>query len=193
MTCGCGAARRARFERSCQRGAAAPRAQALFAPFGFICQCKIVTNRATMQSMGYGFVKYSSAAEAAAALRAIDGLSVGPKVLKVSFARPRTPLALGANLFVAGLPLVFTSEDLAALMGQFGSVVECRVLTGGCARRGDSVGAERTTTHDAHADRATGFSRGAGFARFAYRREAESAVGTLHSRVSAGRACVRGG
>lgn len=62
-----------------------------FAPFGEVVDAKVVTDRETGRSRGFGFVTFSSDAEAIAGRDAMDGASLGGRRLRVDVAteRPR--------------------------------------------------------------------------------------------------------
>ena len=61
----------------------------LFAAFGTVESAKVVTDRDTNRSKGFGFVELSSEAEANAAIAALNGKEVEGRSLAVSVARPR--------------------------------------------------------------------------------------------------------
>lgn len=60
----------------------------LFAPFGEIVSAKVITDRDSGQSKGFGFVEFSSAEEAKAAIDAMNGKEVGGRQLTVNIAKP---------------------------------------------------------------------------------------------------------
>ena len=62
----------------------------LFAPHGTVDSASVITDRATGQCRGFGFVEMSSDAEAQAAIEALDGQDCGGKALKVNEAKPRS-------------------------------------------------------------------------------------------------------
>lgn len=57
----------------------------LFAPFGALQSVKVITDRITGESRGYGFVKYYHTQNAVLAIRAMNGYKIGNKYLKVNF------------------------------------------------------------------------------------------------------------
>ncbi|KAG5178286.1 RNA-binding domain of Hu antigen C, partial [Tribonema minus] len=77
----------------------------LFAPYGAVAHAKVVRDRATGGSLGYGFVRFARAAGAAAAATALDGARVGDKRIRVSAARPSSASIRRCKLHVAGLPV----------------------------------------------------------------------------------------
>lgn len=67
---------------------------AMFARYGTPDSAKVITDRDSGQSKGFGFVEFNDAEIAKAAL-ALDGTEFGGRSLKVNEARPRTENAGG--------------------------------------------------------------------------------------------------
>ncbi len=63
----------------------------LFAQFGTVDSAKIVMDRDTGRSKGFGFVEMSSGDEAAAAIEKLNGTDMGGRSLVVNEARPMEP------------------------------------------------------------------------------------------------------
>jgi RNA recognition motif-containing protein len=63
--------------------------QELFAQYGTVTSAKVITDRDTGRSKGFGFVEMSSDAEAEAAIAALNGHEVGGRALTVNEARPK--------------------------------------------------------------------------------------------------------
>lgn len=63
----------------------------VFATFGTVVSARIVIDRATGRSKGFGFVEMSSEAEARAAIEKLNGEHVGGRPLTVNEARPQEP------------------------------------------------------------------------------------------------------
>lgn len=61
----------------------------LFAAFGAVASAKVMTDRDTGQSRGFGFVEMASAEQAQAAIGGLNGKSVDNRELVVSEARPK--------------------------------------------------------------------------------------------------------
>lgn len=59
-----------------------------FSEFGTVVSTKVITNRDTGRSKGFGFVEMSSADEAQKAIAAMNGKEVGGRSLTVNVARP---------------------------------------------------------------------------------------------------------
>lgn len=60
----------------------------LVAPFGKADSATVILDRDSGQSKGFGFVEFTSADEAKAAIAALDGKEVNGFALKVNEARP---------------------------------------------------------------------------------------------------------
>ncbi|RCH99889.1 hypothetical protein CU097_012757 [Rhizopus azygosporus] len=63
----------------------------LFRQFGRIVSARVMTNPATGQSKGYGFVSYGKPEEAALALNEMDGMLVRSKQIIVAYHEPKKP------------------------------------------------------------------------------------------------------
>lgn len=63
--------------------------QELFAPFGTVQSAKIVTDRETGQSRGFGFVEMSSQSEGQRAIDDLNGKQIQSRALVVNEARPQ--------------------------------------------------------------------------------------------------------
>ena len=61
----------------------------LFEPYGIVESARIITDRDTGRSRGFGFVEMPDAAEAQEAIDGLHGTSVGGRTLTVTEARPR--------------------------------------------------------------------------------------------------------
>lgn len=62
-----------------------------FSEFGTVTSVKIITDRDTGQSKGFGFVEMSGDSEADAAIKALNDTALGGRNMKVNQARPRQP------------------------------------------------------------------------------------------------------
>ena len=60
-----------------------------FAEFGGVSSAKVMTDRETGRSKGFGFVEMASAEVAQAAIDALHGMSVDGRTIVVNLARPR--------------------------------------------------------------------------------------------------------
>ncbi len=64
--------------------------RALFEQHGEVTSVKIITDRYTGRSRGFGFVEMANDEEGKAAIAALDGKEMDGRPLKVNEARPRT-------------------------------------------------------------------------------------------------------
>jgi RNA recognition motif-containing protein len=89
----------------------------LFSEYGLIQSLKIVRDKATGISMGFGFVNFETNEAASRAAEALNGLELHGKRIKVSVARPAWKANIHSNLYIANLPTGFTENDVMALVG----------------------------------------------------------------------------
>ena len=61
----------------------------LFSAYGTVAGVRLVTDRETGRAKGFGFVEMSNAAEANAAIQALNGTRQGGRELVINVARPR--------------------------------------------------------------------------------------------------------
>lgn len=61
----------------------------LFAEFGEVSSAKIINDRETGRSRGFGFVEFESETEAQAAIKGMNGKDIDGRALTVNVARPR--------------------------------------------------------------------------------------------------------
>ena len=128
----------------------------LFANFGHVESCKLIRDKTTQVSLGYAFVNYDTAENAAKGIQGLNGHMINSKTIKVSYARPSSVEIKNANLYIAQLPKAYTQAELDALFASYGNIITSKILTD-----------------------ETGVSRGAGFVRFDKHSEAERARAAL--------------
>ena len=75
----------------------------LFAQHGEVASARIITDKFTGQSRGFGFVEMSSDSEAQAAISALNGSQMGGRTLTVNEARPQEARAGSAGRGGAGV------------------------------------------------------------------------------------------
>lgn len=63
--------------------------QQAFSQYGHVASAKVMMDRDTGRSKGFGFVEMASAEEAQAAISALNGVSVEGRAIVVNLARPR--------------------------------------------------------------------------------------------------------
>ena len=64
--------------------------QAAFGAFGTVTEAKVITDRETGRSRGFGFVTFSSSDEAAQAIAEMDGKDLGGRTVRVNEAQQRS-------------------------------------------------------------------------------------------------------
>lgn len=62
----------------------------LFKKYGEVSSVKIISDRDTGKSRGFGFIEMADEAEGQKAIDELNGTELGGKVIAVSLARPRT-------------------------------------------------------------------------------------------------------
>ena len=65
--------------------------QELFEPYGSVGSAKVILDRETHKSRGFGFVEFSSNEEAEKAIKALDGTSLEGRTLTVKVAEDKSP------------------------------------------------------------------------------------------------------
>ena len=69
----------------------------LFSPHGTVTSAKVITDRYTGQSRGFGFVEMATAEEAQKAIAALNGTPLGGRTLVVNEARPQEKRPYGGG------------------------------------------------------------------------------------------------
>jgi RNA recognition motif-containing protein len=73
-----------------------------FADFGSVASAKVMTDRDTGRSKGFGFVEMGSEAEAQAAINGLNGQSVDGRQIVVNVSRPKEAGAGGGGYRAGG-------------------------------------------------------------------------------------------
>ena len=76
----------------------------LFANEGVISAAKVVRDKLTRKSLGFGFVKFKKEEDAKEAIAAKNGFVIGHKKLKVAYARPSCEEIKNCKIYVTNLP-----------------------------------------------------------------------------------------
>ncbi len=76
--------------------------ESLLAAHGTVLSAEVISDRATGRSKGFGFVEMDSAAEADAAIEALNGQQNGDRTLTVNEAKPREPRSGGGGGYGGG-------------------------------------------------------------------------------------------
>ncbi len=75
-----------------------PQLQELFAPHGTVESARVITDKLTGQSRGFGFVEMSTVEEAKTAITALNATQLDGRTLTVNEAKPQEPRS-GGNGF----------------------------------------------------------------------------------------------
>lgn len=100
----------------------------MFITCGPLVSAKIMRDRTSGYSYGYGFVQYQNPEDAVKALTTLSGLPVSNKRIKVSYSRPSTADIRDTNLYVGNIPVGITEEDLVNLFAPYGNVLTRNLL-----------------------------------------------------------------
>ncbi|XP_039058080.1 glycine-rich RNA-binding protein 4, mitochondrial-like [Hibiscus syriacus] len=73
-----------------------------FSKYGEVIDAKIIVDRETGRSKGFGFVSYSSTEDASSAIQALDGRELNGRQVKVAYAAERPPRNFGGGSFNIG-------------------------------------------------------------------------------------------
>lgn len=133
----------------------------LFEAIGPMLSARVMRNRATGYSFGYGFVNYERPEDAAKAIEKLNGLQLEHKRIKVAYSRKiegTNEEIKNANVFVSNLPKSMDVEQLKATFAPYGEIVQAKILT----------------------EHGSGVSKGCGFVLFSKTAEADLAIQDLN-------------
>lgn len=136
----------------------------LFSKIGPLKTCKLMFDRQTGYSFGYGFVEYMNESDALKAIETFNGYQLEHKRLKVALARPNCEDTKNTNLYIRNIPLTYDEAQLSQLFSSYGEVVQVRLLR----------------------DQNTSFSRRIGFVIMSTRSMAQVAIAQLDNTVPDG-------
>jgi len=102
--------------------------QVMFRTCGPLESCKIMRDKNTGYSFGYGFVQYQEPGDAVKAISQLNGLPVSHKRIKVSYSRPRTTEIKDTNLLINNVPSGISEEELMNLFTPYGEVITKNIL-----------------------------------------------------------------
>lgn len=76
---------------------------------------KVVRDKNTNKSLGYGFVKFLKDDDASRAIQKLNGFVIDNKYLKVTIARPPSLEIRNCKLYVTNLPLHYSENNVIEL------------------------------------------------------------------------------
>jgi len=104
-----------------------------FSLFANILSCKVVTDRETGKSKGYGYVHYETDEAAKNAIEKLDGMLIDGKEVQVGvFMRrnDRPGSADWTNCFIKNVPLDWTDANLREEFSKYGEIVSASISVG---------------------------------------------------------------
>eukprot|EP00586_Coscinodiscus_wailesii_P014494 CAMPEP_0172519798 /NCGR_PEP_ID=MMETSP1066-20121228/291625_1 /TAXON_ID=671091 /ORGANISM="Coscinodiscus wailesii, Strain CCMP2513" /LENGTH=770 /DNA_ID=CAMNT_0013302447 /DNA_START=962 /DNA_END=3274 /DNA_ORIENTATION=- len=104
-----------------------------FSLFGNILSCKVVTDRESGKSMGYGYVHYETAEAANAAIDKLDGMLIDGQEVQVGhFMRKndRPGLSDWTNCYCKNIPLDWNNARLNEEFSKYGEVLSATIAMG---------------------------------------------------------------
>lgn len=109
-----------------------------FSLFGNILSCKVVTDRETGTSKGYGYIHYETAEAAHAAIEKLDGMLIdGQEVQVGEFMRRNDRPGQNdfTNLYVKNIPYEWDDAKLNEEFAKFGEILSASISMGPKSRR----------------------------------------------------------
>lgn len=100
----------------------------IFEKVGSVVSAKIIRNKHTNYSYGFGFVEFHDPENALKAIESLNGYQLGNKKIKVAFSRPHSDDIKRAKLYVKNIPSSFTAEQLNQWFGKYGTIIQSRLL-----------------------------------------------------------------
>jgi len=118
-----------------------------FSLFGNILSCKVVTDRETGLSKGYGYVHYENGEAASAAIEKLDGMLIDGLEVQVGHFIRRNERPGGeqdfTNIYVKNVPYEWDDERLNKEFAQFGEIVSATVSKGVRPKKAKVVAAKK--------------------------------------------------
>lgn len=100
----------------------------MFLTIGPLQSHKIVRDKATGISYGFGFIEFKSERDAARAVKVYDYLPMYGKRIRVQHANKGDDLSKGHNIYVKNIPSNYTETELDKLFEPYGKIVTSKVL-----------------------------------------------------------------
>lgn len=139
----------------------------LFEAIGPMQSARVMRNKGTGYSFGYGFVNYQRPEDAEKAIEKLNGMQLEHKRIKVAYSRRTEGSAeeiKNANVFIANLPKTVDEDQLRTMFSPYGEIIRSKILT----------------------DHGTGVSKGCGFILFSKTSEADWAIQELNGTMPPG-------
>jgi len=101
--------------------------QALFSAIGGLESVKVMRDKKTNYSFGYGFVDYTNELDAETAISKLNGYKILNKTLRVAYSKPPGS-SKNVNLYISGLTPSTDERKLEELFRPYGDIVYTRIL-----------------------------------------------------------------
>lgn len=137
--------------------------KSMFSSIGPLNSYKVVRDRATGYSYGFGFIDYAEEDHAIQAIETLNGLQLQNKKIKVAYARHGEDIK-GSNLYVRNIPRTMNEEEMRQLFSAYGDIVQIRILR----------------------NSGSNSSKGVGFVLYSRKIQADAAVDALNGKTLAG-------
>lgn len=116
----------------------------LFSSAGTVDSAKIITNKNSGRSRGYGFVEMGTEEEAQHAIEEVNGKEVDGRELKIAFAtgvsEKKDDPGVKNKLYVGNLPFSVKDNDLADLFSSAGEIESAKINTDKMSGRSKGFG-----------------------------------------------------
>lgn len=111
----------------------------IFGEYGVITHARVITDRDTGESRGFGFVTFETVDQASAAKDTLDGAEVNDSVIAIDFARPRPERTERrerrapdgeenkCKLFLGNVSWDLTADDIRGAFESFGELQDVHV------------------------------------------------------------------
>lgn len=99
----------------------------MFGSVGELESCKVMRDKGTGYSFGYGFVDFIKPSDAELAISKLNGYKIGNKTLRVAYSKPPGS-SKNTNLYVSGLVPEIDEKRLDDLFRPYGEIVQTRIL-----------------------------------------------------------------
>ena len=137
--------------------------RSMFLSIGPVTSTKIVRDKNSGYSYGFGFVDYNIHADAKRAIETLNGLQLQHKTIKVAFSRQGDENR-GGNLYITNIARTVTTQQLRSMFSAYGELIQCRIVS----------------------DKHTGLSKGIGFVLFMRKQDADVAIQHLNGHAPDG-------
>lgn len=135
--------------------------KSMFLSIGPLVSAKVVRDKASGMSYGFGFVEFANQNDATRAVSSLDGLPMQNKRIKVAHAnKNESGEDKGTNIYIKNIPKSYKEKELNEIFKPYGTITQSKILM----------------------DLNTGESRTVGFVAYETREQAECAIAALNGK-----------